>query len=494
MGHRRGRGSADVPVTSGFSEGSAGLREQSRGYRGDRRGIGLAHPASAFGSQSQLLVSGGRRATTRYAEYRPLAQGKSKCPTRRSYSRSSTASMPISTTASSGCLRCCGSNRFRPIRPLPEIARPLPIILPKTSHRWVWPQTSGRPPVIPLSLWHRPPFEPVVTDHADGRKIIVARGAEDDKGQLMTFVEACRAWKSVTGSLPVDVTILIEGEEEIGSKNFVPFLEANKGELKADFAMVCDTGMWDPNTPAITTSLRGLVYEEVKIKAANRDLHSGVFGGGAQNPIRVLTRILGGLFDEDGHITIPGFYDGVKDLPPDILAQWSKLNLTPESFLKPIGLSVPAGEKGRLLIEQISSRPTCDVNGIIGGYTGEGSKTVIPAEASAKISFRLVEGQDPGKIRKAFRDYVTARLPKDCKAEFGDHSSAPAIALDWNMKPLAAAKRALTEEWGKETVLMGFGLDDDNIHSPNEKYDLKSFHKGIRSWARILAALAEAPR
>src|SRR5450755_2046775 len=177
-------------------------------------------------------------------------------------------------------------------------------------------------PVDPLNLWHRPPFEPAVTDHADGRKIIVARGAEDDKGQLMTFVEACRAWKSVTGSLPVDVTIVIEGEEEIGSKNFVPFLEANKGDLKADFALVCDTSMWDPNTPAITTSLRGLVYEEVWIKAANRDLHSGIFGGGAQNPIRVLTRILGGLFDDDGRITIPGFYDGVTDPPADILAQW----------------------------------------------------------------------------------------------------------------------------------------------------------------------------
>src|ERR1700728_2266077 len=251
-------------------------------------------------------------------------------------------------------------------------------------------------PVDPLSLWHRPPFEPVVTDHADGRKIIVARGAEDDKGQLMTFVEACRAWKSVTGSLPVDVTIVIEGEEEVGSKNFVPFLEANKADLKADFALVCDTGMWDRNTPAITTSLRGLVYEEVRIKAANRDLHSGIFGGGAQNPIRVLTRILGGLHDDDGHITIPGFYDGVKNRPADVLAQWEKLNLTADSFLKPIGLSIPAGEKGRLLIEQISSRPTCDVNGIIGGYTGEGSKTVIPAEASAKISFRLVPGQDAG--------------------------------------------------------------------------------------------------
>ena len=185
-------------------------------------------------------------------------------------------------------------------------------------------------PVDPLNLWHRPPFEPVVADHADGRKIIVARGAEDDKGQLMTFVEACRAWKKVTGSLPVDVTILIEGEEEVGSKNFVPFMEAIKDELKADFALVCDTGMWDPNTPAITTSLRGLMYDEVTIKAANRDLHSGVFGGGARNPIRVLTNILGGLFDDNGHITIPGFYDGVKDLPPDILAQWKNLNLTPE--------------------------------------------------------------------------------------------------------------------------------------------------------------------
>src|ERR1700721_199472 len=233
-------------------------------------------------------------------------------------------------------------------------------------------------PVDPLNLWHRPPFEPVVTDHADGRKIIVARGAEDDKGQLITFVEACRAWKSVTGSLPVDVTIVIEGEEEIGSKNFVPFLESKKQDLKADFALVCDTGMWDPNPPAITPSLRGLVYEEVRIRAANRDLHSGIFGGGAQNPIRVLTRILGGIFDDNGRITIPRFYDGVKDVPAGVLEQWRKLDLPPEKFLKPIGLSIPAGEKGRLLIEQISSRPTCDINGIIGSYTGDGSKQIIP--------------------------------------------------------------------------------------------------------------------
>ena len=372
-------------------------------------------------------------------------------------------------------------------------------------------------PVDPLELWHSPPFEPAVADHADGRKIIVARGAQDDKGQLMTFIEACRAWVAVAGSLPLDVTFLIEGEEEVGSKHLVAFLEQHKQDLKADFALVCDTSMWDPNTPAITTALRGLVYDEVRITAANRDLHSGLFGGAAQNPIRVLTRILGGLHDDNGRVTIPGFYDGVKDLPPDILAQWKALDFTPESFLKPIGLSIPAGETDRLLIEQVFSRPTCDINGIFGGYTSEGSKTVIASHATAKISFRLVDGQDPNKIRTAFRDFVKARLPKDCRADFIDHSGAPAISLDWNMKPLAAAKRALTDEWGREaqligsggsipvvgdfkrtlgldSVLVGFGLDDDNIHSPNEKYDLQSFHKGIRSWARILAALAETPK
>jgi acetylornithine deacetylase/succinyl-diaminopimelate desuccinylase-like protein len=369
-------------------------------------------------------------------------------------------------------------------------------------------------PVDPLDLWHRPPFEPVVTDHADGRKIIVARGAQDDKGQVMTFVEACRAWMAVAGELPLDITFLIEGEEEVGSKNFVPFLEQNKAEFAADYALVCDTGMWDRTTPAITTALRGLVYEEVIIHAASRDLHSGIYGGGAANPINVLTRILGALRDDSGRITIPGFYDGVKDLPPEILAQWTALNLTADSFLKPIGLSQPAGEQGRLLIEQVSSRPTCDINGIVGGYTGEGSKTVIASHASAKVSFRLVEGQDPAAIRAAFRAFVASRLPSDCRAEFLDHSSAPAIALPWDMAPLKAARQALTQEWGKEALLMasgasipivadfkrtlgldtlmiGFGLDDDNIHSPNEKYDLSSFQKGARSWARILAALGE---
>jgi acetylornithine deacetylase/succinyl-diaminopimelate desuccinylase-like protein len=368
-------------------------------------------------------------------------------------------------------------------------------------------------PVDPLDLWETSPFEPRIASLPDGRKIIVARGACDDKGQVMTFVEACRAWKAVTGSLPMALTVMIEGEEECGSKNLGPFVQSNVADLKADIALVCDTGMWDPKTPAITTSLRGLVYDEVKIKAADRDLHSGLFGGAAQNPIRVLTKIMGAIHDDNNRITIPGFYDGVKELPADVKKQWASLDFTPQAFLGQVGLSVPAGEKDRSLIEQLSSRPTCDVNGIWGGYTGEGSKTVIPAEASAKVSFRLVGGQDPEKIRDAFRAFVRARLPADCKAEFISHAGAPAIALDWGMPQLAAARAALTLEWGKDallvgsgasipivadfrrllgmdTLLIGFGLDDDRIHSPNEKYDLTSFHKGTRSWARVLAALA----
>jgi amidohydrolase len=369
-------------------------------------------------------------------------------------------------------------------------------------------------PVDPLDLWQTPPFEPRIATLADGRKAIVARGACDDKGQVMTFIEACRAWKAVTGSLPVDVTFLIEGEEECGSKHLPPWVEAHRAELAGDVALVCDTGMWDPNTPAITTALRGLLYEEIKIKAADRDLHSGMFGGAAQNPIRVLARIIAAIHDHDGRITIPGFYDGVKELPDAVKKEWQELGLTPERFLGQVGLGIPAGEKGRLVIEQISSRPTCDVNGIWGGYTGPGAKTVIPAEASAKISFRLVGDQKPAKIREAFHAFVRSRLPADCKVEFvGRDAGAPAIALDWGMPQLAAARAALTQEWGREalliscggsipivgdfkrllgidTLLIGFGLDDDRIHSPNEKYDLVSFHKGTRSWARILAALA----
>jgi acetylornithine deacetylase/succinyl-diaminopimelate desuccinylase-like protein len=368
-------------------------------------------------------------------------------------------------------------------------------------------------PVDPIDLWQTPPFEPRIDTLADGRQIIVARGACDDKGQAMTFIEACRAFKAVTGALPLDITMLIEGEEECGSKHLFGFVRDNAAELKRDLALVCDTGMWDQQTPSITTSLRGLVYEEVRLTCADRDLHSGLFGGAARNPIHVLAGILSAMHDGDGRVTIPGFYDGVRDLPADIKSDLAGLGLTAEKFLGPIGLKIPAGETGRMLIEQISTRPTAEVNGIMGGYTGEGAKTVIPGKAMAKVSFRLVGAQDPDKIRAAFRDFVGVRLPADCKVEFGNFSSAPAIEVSFDNPALGKARAALAEEWGKkavtvgaggsipivgdfksvlgmDTLMVGFALDDDRVHSPNEKYDLRCFHKGIRSWARILAALA----
>lgn len=368
-------------------------------------------------------------------------------------------------------------------------------------------------PVDPLNLWENDPFAPAVKDLGNGRKIMTGRGTSDDKGQLMTFVEAVRAYKAVHGKLPVKVTILFEGEEESGSPSLKPFLEQHKQELKADYALVCDTGMWDENTPAISVGLRGLVGTEVTIKAADRDLHSGSFGGAAANPIHILSKIIADIHDETGRITIPGFYDGVEETPSQILQSWDNLGRTAENFLGPIGLSQPSGEKDRTILELIWARPTAEVNGITGGYTGDGFKTVIAAQASAKISFRLVHKQDPEKIRTAFHQFVLDRLPADCRAEFANHGGSPAIQLPYDSPLVNKAKNALSDEWpnpavltamggsipivgdfdtylGMESLLVGFGLEDDRIHSPNEKYEITSFHKGQRSWARILNALA----
>jgi len=368
-------------------------------------------------------------------------------------------------------------------------------------------------PVDPLSLWKTPPFEPRIETLANGRKIIVARGACDDKGQAMTFIEACRAYKAVTGKLPLPITTMIEGEEECGSEHLFKFVRDNAEEFKRDLALVCDTAMWNQDTPAVTTSLRGLVYEEVKVTCADRDLHSGLFGGAAQNPLRLLAKILGAMWDDNGRVIITGFYDGVKELPADIKADLKALNLTAEEFLGPIGLKQSAGEKDRLLLEQITTRPTAEINGIIGGYTGEGAKTVIPGEAMAKVSFRLVGEQDPEKVRDGFRAFVRARMPADCKVEFANFGLAPPLQLSFDNPALSKARSVLAEEWGHKAVavgaggsipivadfkhvlgmdslLVGFALDDDRVHSPNEKFDLKCFHKGIRSWARILDALS----
>ncbi|MEM9427538.1 MAG: M20/M25/M40 family metallo-hydrolase [Pseudomonadota bacterium] len=367
-------------------------------------------------------------------------------------------------------------------------------------------------PVDPLELWSRDPFDPEVQDTPHG-KVIRGRGTADDKGQLMTFVEACRAWKAVNGAWPCKITFLFEGEEESGSPSLLPFLNAHKDELsQPDLALICDTSMFNRRTPAIMTSLRGLLGEEVTITGADRDLHSGYYGGAAINPIRVLSRIIASLHDDTGRITVPGFYDGVAETPADVLAQWDALGFDPDAFLGSVNLSTPAGEAGRTVLEQVWARPTCEVNGITGGYTGDGFKTVLPSKASAKISFRLVGAQDPHGIRKNFRAMVESMLPPDCTVEFGDHGASPASVMSTENPAFEAARKALSDEWpnpaaflggggsipiaghfkdilGLDSMLIGFGLDDDALHAPNEKYDLASFHKGARSWARVLAAM-----
>ena len=366
-------------------------------------------------------------------------------------------------------------------------------------------------PVDPLALWSRDPFDPMIEDTPAG-PVIRARGASDDKGQLMTFLEACRAWKAVHGTLPGRLTIFLEGEEESGSPSLIPFMTENAAELHADLALICDTGLFASKIPAIVTMLRGLVGEEITIRGPAKDLHSGMYGGLAINPVRVLTRILAGLHDDKGRITIPHFYDGVTELPDAIRAQWQSLAFDHAEFLGDVGLSVPAGEVDRTPLEMIWSRPTAEVNGIWGGYTGDGFKTVLPGQAHAKISFRLVGDQNPDAIRDNFRAFVRAQLPADCTVDFHGHGNSPASVMAISDPAFEAARAALTEEWGvpaayvgcggsipiagyfkthldMDAMLIGFAQDDDQIHSPNEKYSVASFHKGIRSWARILARL-----
>ncbi len=367
-------------------------------------------------------------------------------------------------------------------------------------------------PADPLELWNTPPFEPVRRKDKDGVERMYGRGTADDKGQFMTFVEAARAWIGTTGSLPIKATFLIEGEEESGSPSLVPFMKAHQKELSCDAAFVCDTNMWDAKTPAITTRLRGLVHEEITITGPRIDLHSGMYGGPAMNPIRVLSKIIAALHDRNGKVTIPGFYEGVAELPKATKKQWQSLNFSDAKFLKEVGLKEPAGEKGKSVLEQVWARPTAEVNGIWGGYTGVGTKTVLPSKAHAKFTFRLVGKQNPQKILKAFQKFVKDNLPKDCKVEFsGRGGGSPATEIPEDNPYIATSAKALKDEFrrdavlmgsggsipicrffkdilGMDSVLVGFGLNDDAIHSPNEKYNVASFQRGIRSWVRIIGA------
>lgn len=370
-------------------------------------------------------------------------------------------------------------------------------------------------PADPVELWKTPPFEPVLKKDADGVQRMYGRGTADDKGQFMTIIEAARAWITTTGSLPVKATFLIEGEEESGSPSLVPFLKANSKELTCDAAFVCDTNMWDAKTPAITTRLRGLVHEEITITGPRIDLHSGMYGGPAMNPIRVLSKVIAAIHDRNGKVTIPGFYDGVADLPKSTKKQWQALNFSDAKFLREVGLKEPAGEKGKSVLEQVWARPTAEVNGIWGGYTGVGTKTVLPSKAHAKFTFRLVSKQNPQKVLKAFQTFVKGLIPKDCKVEFSGHGGgSPASEIPEDNPWIARSAKALKDEFrrdavlmgsggsipicrffkdilGMDSVLVGFGLNDDAIHSPNEKYNLSSYQRGIRSWVRIMGEFGD---
>jgi acetylornithine deacetylase/succinyl-diaminopimelate desuccinylase-like protein len=328
----------------------------------------------------------------------------------------------------------------------------------------------------------------------------------------MTFLEACRAWKAEYGSLPCRITFFLEGEEESGSPSLVPFMTENAEELRADLALICDTAMFENRTPAIVTMLRGMLQEELTLTGPDKDLHSGYYGGIAINPIRVMSRVIASLHDASGRVTIPGFYDGVPELSDGMRAQWEALNFDHATFLGDVDLKLPAGEQDRTPLEMVWARPTCEVNGIWGGYTGEGFKTVLPSEAHCKISFRLVGDQDPLAIRDSFRKMVRAALPTDCTVEFKAHGASKAVNIEVSDPRFDVALKALSEEWQVPAayiggggsipiagyfqnilhttpMLIGFGKDDDALHSPNEKYDMESFHKGMRSWARILDAL-----
>jgi acetylornithine deacetylase/succinyl-diaminopimelate desuccinylase-like protein len=368
-------------------------------------------------------------------------------------------------------------------------------------------------PPDPLDEWIAPPFEPRLVETESAGEMIVARGASDDKGQVMTFIEACRSCLAVHGSLPLDVTVLLEGEEESGSRSLPAFLDRHGAELKADLCLVCDTGQLDADTPAITAFLRGLAFSEITVTGPSRDLHSGLYGGPARNPIRVLADLLAEMHDMSGRVSLPGFYADVVTPPLAQLAQWRALDFDAAAFLGSVGLSEPAGEAGLGVLEQLWSRPTAEINGIFGGYTGPGTKTVIPARATAKLSFRLVPNQMPDKILDGLHRFVADRLPADCTVAFAGEGGSPAVGFDVEAPAFQTAAAALEQEWGKppvaigcgasipiveslrsrlgmDSLLIGFALDDDRIHSPNEKYNVTSFTKGARSWVRILHALS----
>lgn len=364
-------------------------------------------------------------------------------------------------------------------------------------------------PSDPDELWDTPPFEPTVKDG-----LIYARGASDDKGQAYTHVKALEAFVRSGESIPVNIKIVLEGEEEIGSPNLVPFLEAHKEMLNCDMVLISDTAMFDIDTPSITYGLRGLAYMEVEVTGPNRDLHSGVYGGAVENPANVLCEMIAKLKNEDGVIQVPGFYDDVIDLTDAEREAYKKLPFDEEEYKKSLDVKELHGENGYSTLERSSARPTLDVNGLWSGYQGEGAKTVLPSKAGAKISMRLVADQDPKKISELFADYFRSLAPETVKVKVTEHHGGHPSVTDLDFYGLKAGADAFKDIYGKEalfsreggsipivadfkkilgveSILMGFGLTSNAIHSPNENFSVKDFHRGIKTSARFLELLPE---
>jgi acetylornithine deacetylase/succinyl-diaminopimelate desuccinylase-like protein len=363
-------------------------------------------------------------------------------------------------------------------------------------------------PAEPLELWHSPAFEPTVRGEN-----LYGRGASDMKAQVVITLKAVEALAR-NGGMPINVKFLVEGEEEIGSPNLENFLVANKALLACDFALNPDTGMIGPQTPTITYGLRGLGYFELRLTGPSQDLHSGLFGGVVHNPAQVLCELVAGMHDAQGRVTLPGFYDKVRPLEAEERAELARLPLDEDFYLQQTGAPALFGEAGYSAVERVAGRPTLEVNGLLSGFTGEGSKTVLPSKAMAKISMRLVPDQDPDEVQEQLRQYIQERAPKTVRWELLKHAAGSPSITDRNMPGVTALSKALEETWGirpvykreggsvpvtaqmskllgVESVLTGFGLPDDNAHAPNEKMHLPTFYRGMEAITRYLDILGK---
>ena len=395
--------------------------------------------------------------------------------------------------------------------------------IPTAGHPLVYaesPPVPGKPVVLayghydvqppePLDEWISPPFEPTVREGN-----IFARGATDDKGQMLTHVKSVEAWLKSGNKLPLQVKFLIEGEEEVGSEHLGPFVKANREKLACDAVVISDCSQFAPGIPAITYGLRGIAYYELRLRGPKQDLHSGTFGGAVTNPANTLVALLAALKDKDGRVQVPGFYDDVEPLSERERGEYRELPLTDAEFMQPLGVTGMFGEAGFTSLERRWARPTCDINGLTSGYQGEGAKTVLPAKASAKLSFRLVPNQDPKKITTSLRKFFEERLPPGIQMELVDHHGAPGVVVPLDSPYMRAASAAIEEAFGRapvfireggsipivntfagelgaDVLLLGWGQNDDNTHSPNEKFSLDDYYRGTLASACLWEQIAK---